>query len=185
MSKTSISSYNLRYLLWKEEKTNRSKWLDRIMNKLGYSKSKAKQLLLGDKLELEEQKKLAEAFGRSEEDFAASLFFDDKVDVISENISYLFESIEQKQLAKEIGVTKDAVSKWKNAKQGITKKNLAALLQYFRLPSETNLKTDPIFLSWTPIDDHRRREWINEQIREIDSDDLRDLFPAFERLLKD
>lgn len=185
MSKISTSSYNLRYLLWKDEKIHRNRWVDKLMSILGCSKSTAKRLLLNETIEPEDQRKLAEAFGRSEEDFAISLFFDDKVDVLSENLSYLFESIEQKQLAKEIGVTKDAVSKWKNAKQGIKEKNLSALRQYFRLPSETNLKTDPIFLSWTPIDDPRRREWINEQIKEIDSDELRDLFPAFEKLLKD
>lgn len=185
MSKITISSYNLRYLLWKEEKTDRTKWVDRLMNVLNCSRTRAKQLLLNDPPEPEEQKKLAKKFGRLEDDFVTSLFFDDKVDILSENLSYLFESIEQKQLAQDIGVSKDAVSKWKNAKQGTTKKNLVALRQYFRLPSETNLKNDPIFLSWTPIDDRRRREWINKQIEEIDSDDLRDLFPAFEKLLKD
>jgi transcriptional regulator with XRE-family HTH domain len=185
MIKLPISALNIRYFLWKKEKLNREKWLKELMRMLDCNKVRAKQLLLNDLPTQEEEKKAAGAFGRSEEDVTTYLFLDDKVDVLKENLEYLFESIEQKHLAEEIGVTKDAVSKWKLGKQNVSRKNLAILRQYFRLPSDIDLRNDPIFLSWTPIDDQHRREWLNQQIKETDSDTLRDLFPAFERLFRE
>ncbi len=185
MSKIPISSYNLRYLLWKEEKMDRHKWVTILMNKLDCPKSRAKQLLLKDIPTLEEQKKIAETFGRSDEDFATYLFFDDKIDVLPENLNYLFESIEQKKMAMEIGVTERTVSRWKGGDHDISDKHLRALRRYFGLPSGTDLRIEPVFLSWTPIDDRRRRKWLRRQIEEIDSEDLRVLFPAFEKLFKD
>lgn len=184
MSRISTESYNLRYLLWKEEKIKREKWVDKLIFLLGCSKMRAKQLLLNDLLEQNEKNILAEAFNKSDEDFTVSLFFDDKVNTLLENLNYLFESVMQIHIAKEIGVTERTISRWKAGDHDISDGHLAALRRIFQLPSGTDLRKDPIFLSWVPIDDRGRRQWLSRQIKEIDSADLTELFPAFEKLFK-
>ncbi len=179
---TRIASQNLRYILWKKEKINREGWIDELILLLKCDKVRAKQLLLTEFPSESEVAEIANNLGISSDEIKINLFLEDQIVILKENLEYLFESIEQKQLAKEIGVSKDAVSKWKLGKQKISKKNLTNIHRYFRLPSDVNLEDDPVFLSWTPIDDKRRRFWLHQQIEEMDSDTLRDLFPTFERL---
>lgn len=184
MDKISIESNNLRYLLWKEEKIDRESWVDQLGRVLNCSQKRAKQLLLNELPTKTEVENVAKAYTRSYDEFLVSLFFDDKVDVLPENLKYLFESIKQKELADKIGVKERTVSRWKNGDHDISDFHLTEIRQYFGLPFEINLRNDPIFLSWLPIDDPRRRQWLQRRIQEIDSDKLRNFFPALEKLLK-
>lgn len=185
MSKISIPTLNIRYYLWKKNKIERNKWAEELALLLGCSKARAKELLFHGQLSSDELEKFAEVVGQTESTTIHAPFFEEKIDVLQENLKYLLESIKQKDLAKEIDVRKETVSRWNRGDHNITPKHLDALRNYLRLSTDVNLKTDAIFLSLTPFDDSSRRKWLNQQIKEIDSDVLRDLFPAFERLFRE
>lgn len=185
MDNISIARSNIRYFLWKKEKRERSGWAETLAKLLGCGKPRAKELLFHGQLSADELERFIKVAELPNAETFQAPFFEEKPNILKENLQYLFESIKQKDLAQEIGVSKDTVSRWYRGDHNITPNNLDALRKYLRLSADVNLRKDAIFLSLTPFDDRSRREWLNQQINEIDSDLLRDLFPAFERLFRE
>lgn len=185
MAKISITALNIRYFLWKKDKTERGNWAESLALLIGCEKTRAKELLVHGQFSSSELEKFAQIVGQTDSTAIHAPFFEERINVLLENVQYLLESVKQKDLAREIGVTKDTVSRWFRGGHNISPKHLDELRRFFRLPADIDLKTDAIFLSLTPFDDQRRREWLAQQIKEIDPDQLRDLFPAFERLFRE
>lgn len=181
-------SENVKYLLWSDKDLPREEWLSRLVEWTKSDPIRAKELIYGAEPSSSEQKNIAEAVNRTESDLRhARLLEEDGINLLRENVLYLLDNLEhgeQGKLAKSIGVDEDTITKWKSG-QGIRPKNLEALREYFRMPSDVDLKTKPIFLELTPFGDKRRREWLHNHIDQLEPDTLRDLFPSLVRQLRE
>jgi hypothetical protein len=58
------------------------------------------------------------------------------------------------------------------------------LSEFCGLAENIDLEKVPLFLFDSPIDSLSRRQWLHEQLEQLDDTTLHALFPAFERLLK-
>lgn len=185
MSKLSIPALNIRYFLSKREDVKREDWIDELDSLMGCGKERAKELILRGQFTPKELKKFAEVAGQNEDIVMHSPMFEENVNVLLENVQHLAKSYGQKKMADKIGVADITVSRWCNQKQKINPSNIEAIHHRLQLPSNIDIRTDPIFLFLTPFEDAERKKWLNERINELDAGTLRDLFPALEKLLKD
>ncbi|MFN7929341.1 MAG: helix-turn-helix transcriptional regulator [Blastocatellia bacterium] len=178
---------NLRFLLWKQKKP-REHWATELARMASCTEHRAEKLLQGSALTTAEQKAIAQLAHCQEEDIQSARFLGEEVNVLFENIRFLTDKkitgITGKEMASAIGVTEVTLSRWKNRKQTPEANQLARLCQFLHISPRIDLKSEAIFLSSSPIGDFMRRQWLRQQIEEIDSQTLRDLFPALERMFK-
>jgi transcriptional regulator with XRE-family HTH domain len=187
MDKLPQAALNIRYFLWKKKGVPANGWSRELSNLLSCERTRAEELLWSGRLSHQELMLLAEDAGVTEESFLNSPFIEERIDILSVNLVYLFESLEhggQKRFAESIGISPVNITRWKSGETKINAKHLMQIKEFFGLASAVDLQTDPIFLSLTPYGDQNRRRWLNERMKEIDEDSLRRLFPAFERLFR-
>lgn len=188
MIKERYTAVNLRYLVWRAG-VKRRDWIAHLASWAGCSEHRAAALLRGAILQDKEQKLIAQNAGCTVEEIQTERFWEDRVNILSENLKFLTdkEQIGEKlvEIAKESGIGRVTLSRWKSGKHEPEDKKLAKLIRHFKLNPDTNLRTDPIFLSLSPVGELMRKEWLRKQIEHLDTETLHELFPAFERLLKD
>jgi transcriptional regulator with XRE-family HTH domain len=188
MVKLNPTAWNLRYLLWRAG-VRREDWASHLASWTGGSEVRAKALLRGANIGDEEQKRVADEGECTVEDLHNEGFWAEQVNVLRENLKYL---LDKKQVGEKLsdisrgsGVKQVTLSRWKSGRQEPEDRQLAKLARHFGLAADTNLRTDPVFLSLSPVGELMRREWLHRKVEELDADTLHELFPAFERLMKD
>jgi len=140
----------------------------------------------GEVLTSKEKKALANVTGLAPDDFSADLLEKQGVNILVENIRYLVNGLphgQKKEFAANLGVDVTTVSRWLGGAQRPTKKKLAAMGRYFGLPPGSELDSEPIFLGMAPFSEHQMKSWITEKINQLDGPTLREMFPAFRKLL--
>ncbi len=179
---------NIRYLLWKEG-ANRKDWPSKLGKWLGCPLPRAEDLLKGEgeDLTLKEKKALEKATGLAPEELSRDLLEKYDVDILVENIRHIIDGLphgQKKEFAAKLGVDVTTVSRWIGGAQRPTKKKLEEIGKYFGLPPGTNLDSEAIFLWTEPVSETQMKNWLMEQIQQIDGKTLREVFPALRRLLK-
>jgi hypothetical protein len=112
----------------------------------------------------------------------------DECNVLLENLRFLFESLGRggkKSFAIEQSVDPTTVSRWLNGSYEPHASAVAQIVAYFGLHPLTDLRRDPVFLSAEPIAMSDRRKWLHGRVDALSLDDLRELYPALHRLLKE
>lgn len=177
---------NLLYLLWRAG-IPRDQWVDQLARWTNCYPFRAQELLHGAEPQPDEQERLAGATGTPLEDLRYGNLLD-HVDVLHENVRYLIDSVGrggQKQIADKLGVHVTTVSRWYKNQQRPERAKVAELREYFGLPESVDLATEPLFLSPTPVTTLERKRWLQERIDHLGNDDIAELYPALERLLRD
>lgn len=177
---------NLRFLLWRHG-VPRNRWVEQTRSWAGCDLRRAATLLGKGDLHEAEAKAIADATHVSAEEIRfARLVADGGTDILRENLRYLVRNLERgrkKALASELGVHATTISRWCSGKQHPEKATLLALSRHFGLRSD--LETDPVFLSLSPVSIAARKTWLHDRIDGLDAETLAALFPALERLLGD
>jgi transcriptional regulator with XRE-family HTH domain len=184
-----VTTANIRFLLWRMQ-VSRYEWASLLAEVLGGDSTRATELLSGKGLPLTAAedalvvKALKAGAGKSllKEDLLQS----EGTNILSENIRHLIGELpfgEKKEFASAIGVDATTVSRWNNGGYAPTKGKLGDVVDYFGIPSDVDIKTDPIFLSTEPLTETQCREWLKEQIDRIEKKSLREIMPALKRLL--
>lgn len=180
---------NLKYLLQKKG-VSRDERVRTLAESLGCGQEKAQALLEGDQNDLskEELKALAKLSGMSEEAvLSGDLMKIEKVDIFARNLEFLLDRLphgKKKHLAESLGVDQTTISRWGSGTQRPTKNKTIAILNYFNLPSTTDLESEPLFLSTMPIGEAETKKWLKAKIDELDRESLRALTPALVMLLR-
>ncbi|MBU0492763.1 MAG: hypothetical protein KKA73_22290 [Chloroflexi bacterium] len=177
---------NLRYLLWKAD-IKRRDWIAQLAHWAQCDHYWAKALLRGAEPRPEEWVRIASAAGIPETDLRDKRLVEAE-DILLVNLRHLLSTLrrgEKGALVTAIGVHNTTLSKWSGGVQRPTSEHLEGLHNYFGLPSDMDIRTQPVFLSCVPISDVERRQWLIERIQQLDKDTLRQLFPALERLLEE
>lgn|SRR5262249_52726099 len=181
-------SENLRYLLWRRG-VDRKRWVEHLAHWVHCDLHRAGELLRKGNLQPSEAGTLSRATGYSEEDVRfARLVEEARAKILVENLRYLVRSLERgqkKALASHLRVHATTISRWCSGTQRPERPSLNGLLRYFGLPSGTDLTSQPVFLSLSPISVTARKEWLRAQVDRLDAETLSELFPALERLLED
>jgi hypothetical protein len=181
---------NLCYLLWREE-VNREEWVSQMATWARCSPRRALSLLIDGTLQSAEQENIAAEVKNvtAEEIQYVRLVERDSVDIRRENVCYLTDTrqhrVKMKDVADSIGVKNFTLTRWKNEEQMPSPSNLRELCRFYGLSRDVDPESDPIFLLPLPIGDTRRREWLYDRIKDLESTTLQDLFPALERLLRE
>ena len=166
---------NIRYLLWKEGE-ERKNWETRLSVWLGCSLERAK-----------EREVLAQQTGLKIGELSGDLLAVHGVDVLTENIRHLIDTLphgQKKKFAAKLGIDVTTVSRWLNGAQRPTRTKLKQICNYFGLPPETNLETEAVFLWTGPVGERQMKGWITERVEQLDGKTLREIFPALRKLLK-
>jgi transcriptional regulator with XRE-family HTH domain len=144
-------------------------------------------LLRGSDPQPEEIRRITEIFGLSEDGFvAADMLTENGVDVLRNNLTRLTGELKrgaQQQLAHDLGFHETTISNWLSGSRQPAGRGLVALCRHFALPRETDLRTEPLFLSPSPVGAREQRDWLSDRIDRLEAETLRDLFPALERIL--
>ena len=185
---TGAEDSNLRYLLWRRG-VDRQRWVEHLAHWVRCDPHRAAELLRKGDLEPPEAEALSRATGHSEEDVRfARLAEEARTKILLENLRYLVRSLERgqkKTLAAHLRVHATTISRWCSGTQRPERPSLVALLRYFGLPPGTDLATEPLFLSLSPISVTARKEWLRFHFDRLDAETLSALFPALERMLED
>jgi transcriptional regulator with XRE-family HTH domain len=175
---------NLRHQLWLR-KVAREQWALQLTKWLDCSEWRAWELLRGVPPSLEEMRKLAEQTGLTEEQLQSSEQ-GGQPSILAENLSYLLDAPKRggkKVLAAELGVQQGTISRWMAGGRPESRYQ-EAIKEYFGLPSTVDLETFPLFLELSPVGSREQREWLHRHVDELDTETLRLLFPALEKLLR-
>lgn len=181
-------SQNVRYLLWRKE-IPRAEWTSKLTALLGWAEANAEAFLAGDSGALSdtELKTIARFGGVTEADLTTKdLLVAANRAIFHENLSFLIDLLphgEKKRFATELGVDATTISRWKNGAQEPTKRKVSAIIRYFQLDDETDLRRMPVFLSQAPVGANEMRAWLHQRIDSLSVGALRDLQPALTRLL--
>lgn len=176
---------NIRFLLWQKgvEKTS---WSEVLSEWIDCKIPRAVILLDQGDMLIEEIECLSERVKVSKRNILHSKLYL-KVNIFSENIKYLFNSIGhggQQKIAQELQLDPTTISRWKNGtlkKPGTRNHNL--LKKHFHLSEEIDLCDHPIFLSNKPITIYEKKTLLIDGINSMDSSSLKDLFPALIKLI--
>ena len=185
----SYLSQNLKYLLL-EKGIERGKWIETLASSLRCDKRRAQAILEGqfDTLSQDEIELLSNFSGMTLEKLASeNLIEARKVDIFSFNLSFLLERLphgKKKHLAENLGVDQTTISRWGNGTQRPTRKKMEAILDYFNLPRNVDLRNDPIFLSTMPIGEDETKQWLKDRIDGLDREELKQLAPALMMLVR-
>jgi transcriptional regulator with XRE-family HTH domain len=184
-------SLNIRYLLWRKG-LPRQQWESWLTSHTKLPLTTSTRLVGGrladDQVEEKLLDELARAFGH--EDAGETLRYTDLpregCNVLLENLKFLFGSVGhggKKALAADLSVDPTTVSRWLSGSYEPQGSSLRQLVAYFGLPPETDLRETAVFLSVEPVAATERRRWIHARIDLLSSEEFRDLYPAFRRML--
>ena len=178
-----VKSAGIRYWLWFRN-VQRSEWIDMLALWANCSKDRARLLLDGAYLTAEEQQRLAQEF-EVEEARVQNPFSEVELNVLAENLRFLLYEIKGEEIAAALGVDTNTISRWKNGRQPPRMERLTALKDFLGVPPELNLCEDMLFLSLEPMSNTQRRIWLQKRVSEMRQEDIRELFPALRKLLKE
>ena len=184
-------SKNLRFLLWQED-GDRNRWPESLRRRLQveWRADRVEAALAGQALTETEVHQVVEAFkAEIDEEMLryADLVHDAEVNVLSENIKYLIGSLEhggKKELSAALKVDQTTISRWLGGTNKPPRPTQARIVRFLGLAPSKDLEQDALFLEYAPISVQSRRQWLRERVDKMTMDEIRDLFPALERLLR-
>jgi transcriptional regulator with XRE-family HTH domain len=158
------------------------------MGWLGCERARAHALLRGAPPTAAELQPLAEGLGTSEEEFQFGNLLSG-IDVLQENLRFLLDGLEhgrKGEIAERVGVYPQTLSGWTKGKsKSVREDNLRKLKQVFGLADRIDLKREALFLSPDPVGELELRQWLKQGIDELETEELRALYPALRKLLSD
>ena len=179
-------SVNLRYLFWRSGK-GRDEWVREVVAWLGCSSVRARDLLTNSIPSQREVDVLSEKLGATSEELRFTGLVEELGDdLFLHNLQYLVDGVEhgeKNKVARAVGVHATSLSRWIAGTHHPEKRYRASLARYFGLSSETELVSEPIFLSLLPVSESDRKRWLRSAIDDLDHRSLNDLFPALFKLL--
>ncbi len=183
-----LAGKNIRFLLWQSQ-ADRRDWAAKIAKWAGGEISRAEAILRGAPLRQEEAPRLAKGFGITQRQLREKDVLEERgVDILIENVRFLLGSLERGQkgnFARTVGVHPATVSSWLADRQRPERPGLTSICKYFGLPAGTDLRVEPVFLSYSPVGAAARKKWLRDKIERMGQERLNVLFPALVSLLKD
>ena len=187
-------SRNLRFALWSRG-IPRAEWIDWLAGRTNLGTSFCRDLLT-DRLDdaAVSPRQLVELVRAIEpdadpEDFRTHDFVSDpRRNVLAENLSFLFDDLERggkKKLAELWDIDPTTLSRWLSGRSPPQGPALRQIVSYFRLPPDTDLRSDPVFLSLDPMSVVAKRSWVRDRLDRLSEEELQDLYPALRRMLED
>jgi len=180
-------SVNLRYLLWRSESV-RDDWVSNVVDWLDCPALRVRNLLTGVIPNQREVDILSERLGVTPEELRFTNLVDELGDnLFLENFRYLVDGVEhgeKNNIAKIVGVHPTSLSRWLSGTHHPDKRFRALLAIYFGLSSETELTSEPLFLSLLPVSENDKKRWLRSAIDDLNLRDLNNLFPALFKLLE-
>lgn len=177
---------NIRYLLRRED-VPLEQWGSHLAKVATLEESEASSLISGREPSPQEAKRIAAAFEEDAETLqSVPLYGSGEWTILRENLRYLLDSLEdrtQKALAAEVGKSEESVSRW--VSQGTTPHpaTLRKLLSCFGLSSDIDLKSEPLFLSTSPVGGYAQKKWILDYIKKLPPEEIAPVFEAIRRIL--
>jgi transcriptional regulator with XRE-family HTH domain len=107
--------------------------------------------------------------------------------MVKQNMVYLMEYLpqgSQKKLTSMLKVRKETVSRWATGKKPPTVKHRREILRFVGVPEHIDIEQVPLFLSTEPLGVFQQRAWIRGRLDALDAEELAQLFPALEKMLK-
>jgi transcriptional regulator with XRE-family HTH domain len=186
-------SLNVRFRL-QQKQIPRDKWGDWLSKRLPDDANWLAKFVRGEiqdrHIGQEQLGRLSVLFGLGEdgEELRFQDFLPDDCNVLLENINYLVDGLEhggKRTLASELGVDPTTVSRWLSGKIEPSGTTRSALASYFNLPPNTDLRTDPVFLSVEPISIYDQRQWVKQRLDSMCREEFAPLYPALRRMLEE
>lgn len=106
--------------------------------------------------------------------------------VLMRNVVRLLDGrgdVSQKDLAQQLGVSHETITRWRTLKRVPDKSARVALVRYFGLNGVEDLERKPFFLSFAPVTHAERVVWLHDNVKTMPPHVLCALFPALVRLL--
>lgn len=179
-------SENIRYLLW-QRRVSQTAWVETISQIIECDLISAHRMLEGE-LKGNEAEKLAQYFDVDVTELQYAKLISSEA-IWQGNVIYLLNRRKRGELGQVqtfLGLkTAAAISNWKSGKKiPPVDKYKDKLSEFCGLAENIDLEKVPLFLFDSPIDSLSRRQWLHEQLEQLDDTTLHALFPAFERLFK-
>lgn len=155
--------------------------------RVGLQVERLRELLSG-KAVLSDQEidRISCIFGFSKEELCLSNLLDEfKVNVLSENIGYLFRQLPRGGLAeyaKWSGVDPSTINRWIHG-QTPGKQNLEKIREYFQLNDSEDLEESLLFLSLGPVGDRQRKNECMRLLGELKEEEFSKMYHAIKKLL--
>ena len=183
-------STNTRFVLW-SRKLERDAWELWLVHRTGWQRAVVAQFLRGtgpgEHPSEEELLMLTDVLGlEGVESLALADLVDEGCQVLRENLAFLIGGLPhggKRTLAKALQVNPTTISRWLGGSSPPGKPTQRALVDYFGLPRDIDLATDPVFLSVDPLSAVQKLAWVHERVQALDDSELHELFPALHKLL--
>ncbi len=183
-----LAGKNIRFFLWKS-RTERRDWAATIAKWSGSEIARAEAILRGAPLREEEAPRIAKGLRITPRQLREKDALEESdVDVLRENLRFLLGSLERGrkgEFARVVGVHPATVSSWLADRQRPERPGLTSICKYFGLAAGTDLRIEPVFLSYSPVGAAARKRWLRDRIERLAQERLNILFPALENLLRD
>lgn len=165
----------------------RDAWPKTVAVWVGCTPTRARELLwgVGKSADLVEMEALAENRNLVLDDLASKRLLSPK-QVLANNIAYLFDGLDhgsKGDFARAIGVDVSTISRWRRGVAKPSRTHIQKLCEQFALDVGTDLESQPLFLSPTPVSLAQRRDWLKRRIEHLSPQELNELFPALRLLL--
>ena len=184
-------SQNVRYLLW-QRGVERSSWVAWLVRECQLDQQRVGKLVRGElhdgEIPTREQAQLCQGLGVTESELRFEDLPNERTDILLENLKFLFSGLERggkKEVAFTLQVDPTTVSRWLNGTSQPNRTTQDAVSRFFGLPRDTDLRKDPLFLSVSPVAAAEQKRWIVQQVENMSSEELRELYPALRRMLGD
>lgn len=185
-------SQGIRYRLWRRG-VPKDRWAGWLADEAGIDEVVAAQVIgtadAGTDVDAAVLGCIASRLGVSGiDELAQASLADDGVDILLENLRYLFNALPQggKQAAAvALGVQPGTVSRWLQGSEAPPAARLDRIRRYFMLPETTDLRRDPLFLHAEPVTVQERREELHRLVDRLSATTLDGLFVALRRLLRE
>ncbi len=182
-------SKNLCYLLWKDG-VEKTQWTTIVSSWADCDKKRAHQLLTSSSAKLSDSELtfICRIHGLSQEDFFYSDYLekDSEVNILKENLIWMLNTLsygKKKELAEKINKQPITISRWIKGRQTPSETTIKKLREIFSIPSNIDLKSTPLFLYPYPTIEAEQKTWLHSRIDELPANELRNLFPALQKLL--
>ena len=182
-------SRNVRFVLWRQG-VDRAEWVAWLLQRASLDRVRAGELvhceLADSQIGAEVLGELARAFDQEAELLRFSDFAADSVNILLENLRFLFNSVGhggKKLFAEKQSVDPTTVSRWLKGAYEPTGPSLLQIASYFGLPTGTDLRVEPVFLSVEPVAVGERRKWVQTRVDALSAEEFGELYPALRRML--
>lgn len=164
------------------------KCLAAFAGKTGLPGERLQALILGKDVPGDDEVvKICDAFGFTPEElYYGNLLDEYQVNVITENIRYLFRQLPRggiTDFAKWTGIDESTVHRWIRKGQTPGKEKLKKIKEYFQLNESEELERDLLFLNLEPVGDVQRKKECIRLLEQMPPHEFSKIYPALKKLL--